>query len=67
MVVVVMVVLGMALVVVNVVVMVNPILDTRISSVCLDFSVALRVPPLDSETGCTGELWSNRVPLILEK
>ena len=29
-----------------------PILDTRISC-----SVALRVPPLDSETGWTGELW----------
>ena len=44
MVVVVMVVLGMALVAVNVVVMVNPILDTRISSVCSDFSITLRVP-----------------------
>ena len=30
------------------------------------FSVTLRVPPLDSETGWTGELWSNRVLLILE-
>ena len=30
-------------------------------------SVTLRVPPLDSETGWTGELWSNRVVLILEK
>ena len=29
-------------------------------------SVTLRVPPLDSETGWTGELWSNCVFLILE-
>ena len=28
--------------------------------------VTLRVPPLDSETGWTGELWSNPVLLILE-
>jgi hypothetical protein len=28
--------------------------------------VTLRLPPLDSETGWTGELWSNRVLLILE-
>ena len=27
--------------------------------------VTLRGPPLDSETGWTGELWSNRVLLIL--
>ena len=42
----------------------NPILDTRISSVrpC----VTLIPPPLDSETGWTGELWSNPVLLILE-
>ena len=45
----------------------HPILDTRISvrsyvRVC----VTLRVPPLDSETGWTGELWSNPVLLILE-
>ena len=30
------------------------------------YSVTLRVPPLDSETGLTGELWLNRVLLILE-
>ena len=30
------------------------------------FSVMLRVPPLDSEMGWTGELWSNSVFLILE-
>ena len=29
-------------------------------------SVTLRGPPLDSETGWTGELWSKRVLLILE-
>ena len=29
-------------------------------------SVTLRGPPLDSEKGLTGELWSNRVLLILE-
>ena len=29
-------------------------------------SVTLRGPPLDSETGWTGELWSNRVLLICE-
>ena len=45
----------------------NPIFDTRISVrvfVCL--CVTLRGPPLDSETGWTGELWSNPVLLILE-
>ena len=42
-----------------------PKLDTRISSVC-SFSVTLREPPLDSERGWTGDLWSNRVLLILE-
>ena len=37
------------------------------SFVCPDFSsVTLRPPPLDSETGWTGELWSNRGFLILE-
>ena len=30
------------------------------------FFVMLRGPPLKSETGCTGELWSNRVLLILK-
>ena len=30
------------------------------------YSVTLRGPPLDSETGLTGELWSNRVHLILK-
>ena len=36
------------------------ILDTRISFVLIPPppSVTLRVPPLDSETGWTGELWS---------
>ena len=29
-------------------------------------SVTLVLPPLDSETGWTGELWSNRILLILE-
>ena len=31
-------------------------------------TLRVRVPPhpLDSETGCTGELWSNRILLILE-
>jgi hypothetical protein len=41
-----------------------PKLDTRISFVRM--FVTLRGPPLDSETGWTGELWSNRVLLILE-
>ena len=44
----------------------HPKLDTRIS-VLRRLSVRLRVPPLDSETGWTGELWSNPVLLILEK
>ena len=35
----------------------NPILDTRISVRPSSF-VTLRGPPLDSETGWTGELWS---------
>ena len=43
------------------------ILDTRISSVRSPYSsVTLRVTPLDSETGWTGELWLNRVLLILK-
>ena len=42
----------------------NPILDTRIS--VRPSSVTLRLPPLKSETGCTGELWSNCVLLILK-
>ena len=42
-----------------------PILDTRIS-VHPDSSVTLVVPPLDSEMGWTGELWSNCKFLILE-
>ena len=36
------------------------------SCCCYSF-VTLRLPPLDSETGWTGELWSNPVLLILEK
>ena len=36
----------------------NPKLDTRISFFFSFFSVTLRGPPLDSETGWTGELWS---------
>ena len=47
-----------------------PILDTRISSVLPrpSFSVMhRRTPPLDSEMGWTGELWSNLFLLILEK
>ena len=47
----------------------NPKLDTRISfvrSFVLRMCVTLRVPPLYSETGWTGELWSNPVLLILE-
>ena len=44
-----------------------PILDTRISvRPSVRSFVTLRVPPLDSETGWTGELWSNPVLLILE-
>ena len=46
-----------------------PKLDTRISFVCSfvrPSCVTLRGPPLDSETGWTGELWSNPVLLILE-
>ena len=40
--------------------MLNPKLDTRISFVrsSVRSSVTLRGPPLDSETGWTGELWS---------
>ena len=44
-------------------------LDTRISFVRSSFVrsyVTLSGPPLDSETGWTGELWSNHVLLILE-
>ena len=49
----------------------HPILDTRISvcscvRVFVCSCVTLRGPPLDSETGWTGELWSNPVLLILE-
>ena len=33
---------------------------------CVCVCVTLRGPPLDSETGWTGELWSNPVLLILE-
>ena len=45
----------------------NPKLDTRISFFFVRlFSVTLVLPPLDSETGWTGELWSNRNLLILE-
>ena len=43
---------------------VNPKLDTRISFVRP--YVTLVLPPLKSETGWTGELWLNRVLLILE-
>ena len=44
-----------------------PILDTRISFSSFSFSsVTLRPPPLDSETGWTGELWSKTKFLILE-
>ena len=35
-----------------------PILDKRISVLGPPPSVTLRLPPLDSETGWTGELWS---------
>ena len=47
---------------------VHPKLDTRISFVrpSVRSSVTLRIPPLKSETGWTGELWLNRVLLILE-
>ena len=47
----------------------HPKLDTRISfvrSFVRPSCVTLRGPPLDSETGWTGELWSNPVLLILE-
>ena len=43
---------------------VNPKLDKRISFVRP--YVTLVLPPRKSETGWTGELWSNRVLLILE-
>ena len=38
---------------------VNPTLDKRISVLLLCPSVSLRPPPLDSETGWAGDLWSN--------
>ena len=44
----------------------NPKLDTRISVLRTLSFVTLRLPPLDSETGWTGELWSNCVFLVLE-
>ena len=44
----------------------DPILDTRISASSFSFSVTLRVPPLYSEMGWTGELWSKTKFLILE-
>ena len=34
---------------------------------CCSYCVTLRVPPLDSEMGWTGEIWSNCVALILKK
>ena len=34
------------------------------SGLCPDFSVTLVLPPLDSETGWTGELWSKTYLLI---
>ena len=48
---------------------ISPILDTRISSVrpFVRLSVTLILPPLRSETGWTGKLWSNCVLLILKK
>ena len=47
--------------------LVHPILDTRISFSSFSFSsVMLRGPPLDSEMGWTGELWSKTKFLILE-
>ena len=39
----------------------NPKLDTMISSVLLLLLRHARTTPLDSETGWTEELWSNRV------
>ena len=50
------------------VVLYYPILDTRISfsSSFSFFSVTLRLPPLNSEMGGTGELWSKTKFLILE-
>ena len=44
----------------------DPILDTRISASSSFSSVTLRGPPLDSEMGWTGELWSKTKFLILE-
>ena len=45
----------------------NPKLDTRISVLCPLSSVwHAQGTPLYSETGWTGELWSNCVLLILE-
>ena len=43
----------------------NPILDTRISSFSF-YSVTLRGPPLISEMGWTGELWSTTKFIIME-
>ena len=43
----------------------HPILDTRISFIHPS-SITLRLPPLDSEMGWTGELWSKTKFLILE-
>ena len=43
----------------------HPILDTRISRLCSEFVTPV-LPPLDSETGWTGELWSKTNLLILQ-
>ena len=44
----------------------HPFLYTRISFVCLFLLHHAQGNPLDSEMGWTGELWSNRILLILE-
>ena len=48
----------------------NPIFEREVPS-CYSYyyysySITLRIPPLDSETGWTGELGSNPVLLIFE-
>ena len=45
-------------------VLLYPILDTRIFVLLLHHSVTLTVPPLDSKTGRTGELWSKNNPIL---
>ena len=46
----------------NVISYINPILDTRIFFL---LRYAQATPPLDVEVGWSGQLWSNRILLIL--